>query len=234
MVSRRSHIVSYRYYLADTLSTTAARITSRCMNAEQPISERPVDSAAPPSASHIAEQIVHLARLVHGAATDQCLTPAQWTALRYFARANRFSRTPSAFSEFHATTRGTASQTVKSLITMGYLERHANEADARSTLIEVTPSGQTKLADDPLSALSQAIDQLPQTERSRFATLIGRLATTMARARAAPLFGNCSDCGHCDTADRGPAYCRCTQTLLHHDDMSALCVDFLPLNPHSR
>jgi hypothetical protein len=31
-------------------------------------------------------------------------------ALRFFARANSFSRTPSAFAEFQATTRGTASQ----------------------------------------------------------------------------------------------------------------------------
>jgi len=186
------------------------------------------------SASHVAEQIVHLARLVHGAASDQCMTPAQWTALRYFARANRFSRTPSAFSEFHATTRGTASQTVKSLIALGYLERHANEHDARSTLIEVTPAGQAKLGDDPLSALTDAINQLPGAERERFATLIGRLATTMARTRTAPLFGNCGDCGHCDTSGKGPAYCRCTQTLLHHEEMSALCVDFSPAAPRLR
>lgn len=177
---------------------------------------------------------MHLARLVHGAASDQCLTSAQWTALRYFARANRFSRTPSAFSEFHATTRGTASQTVKSLIALGYLERHANETDARSTLIEVTPAGLAKLANDPLSALTQAIALLPEGERNRFATLISGLATTMARARTAPLFGNCGDCGHCDTSGQGPAYCRCTQTLLHHEEMSALCVDFSPVGPRLR
>lgn len=203
------------------------------MNAE-PAQNRQDDSATPPPASQVAEQIVHLARLVHGAASDQCLTPAQWTALRYFARANRFSRTPSAFSEFHATTRGTASQTVKSLIALGYLERHANEADARSTLIEVTAEGRTKLGDDPLSALTQAIDHLPEAERKHFATLIARLATTMARARTAPLFGNCGECGHCDTSGTGPAYCRCTQTLLDQGEMSALCVDFSPAASRQR
>ena len=231
MISCRTFIVSYRYYLAGGLSTATVRLTSRCMNAE-PAQDR--DSATPPSASHVAEQIVHLARLVHGAASDQCLTPAQWTALRYFARANRFSRTPSAFSEFHATTRGTASQTVKSLIALGYLERHANEADARSTLIEVTAAGRAKLCDDPLCALTQAIDNLAESERKQFATLSARLATTMARARTAPLFGNCGDCGHCDTTGKGPAYCRCTQSLLAQDDMSALCVDFSPATPRLR
>jgi|SynMetStandDraft_2_1070026.scaffolds.fasta_scaffold04464_1 DNA-binding MarR family transcriptional regulator len=237
MISCRSFIVSYRYYLCEALSTASARLTSRSMTAE-PASKRQDDSATPGitpgSASHVAEQIVHLARLVHGAASDQCLTPAQWTALRYFARANRFSRTPSAFSEFHATTRGTASQTVKSLIALGYLERHTNEADARSTLIEVTATGREKLGDDPLSALTQAIDQLPEGARDQFASLIARLATTMARARTAPLFGNCGDCGHCDTTGKGPAYCRCTQTLLDRGEMTALCVDFSPAAPRLR
>jgi len=233
MFSFRIFIVSYRYYLAGTLSTAPARLTSRSMNAE-PAQNRQDDAATPPPASQVAEQIVHLARLVHGAASDQCLTPAQWTALRYFARANRFSRTPSAFSEFHATTRGTASQTVKSLIKIGYLERKANESDARSTLIEVTAAGHAKLCDDPLSALTQAIGHMPDSERKNFAALIAQLATTMARARTAPLFGNCGDCGHCDTTGTGPAYCRCTQTLLDQGDMSALCVDFSPAAPRLR
>src|SRR6516225_3490683 len=35
---------------------------------------------------------------------DGELSPAQWMALRYFARANPFSRTPSAFAAFQATT----------------------------------------------------------------------------------------------------------------------------------
>src|SRR5262249_11418773 len=61
----------------------------------------------------IAESIVHLGHIAQGDGFVAGRTPAQWTALRYFARANRFSRTPSAFAEFHGTTRGTASQTTK-------------------------------------------------------------------------------------------------------------------------
>ncbi|HKN41440.1 MAG TPA: hypothetical protein VJV87_00945, partial [Sphingomicrobium sp.] len=39
-----------------------------------------------------------------------------WMALRFFSRANSFSRTPSAFAEFQATTRGTATQAIKALL----------------------------------------------------------------------------------------------------------------------
>ena len=181
------------------------------------------------STALLAEQIVHLARLAHGAG-DTGLTPAQWTALRYFARANRFSRTPSAFSEFHATTRGTASQTVKSLIALGLLERRANEADGRSTLIDVTPKGRARLSRDPLADLSACIAALPEALRSNLSQSLGMLSTAMARARAAPLFGPCNGCNHCDTTRPGPAYCRCTQSLLDGADMDALCADYSPRN----
>jgi len=190
----------------------------------QPVPPKP----AHPGASHLAEQIVQLARLAHGAG-DTGLTPAQWTALRYFARANRFSRTPSAFSEFHATTRGTASQTVKSLIAMGFLTRCANEADGRSALIEVTATGRAKLAHDPLSDLAGCIAALPETQRAALGAALGGLATAMARARCAPVFGPCDGCSHCDTTQAGPAYCRCTQSLLDAGEMASICADFAPL-----
>lgn len=189
------------------------------------------ETNAQTSPCHTAELLVHVARLVHGAASDPSLTPAQWTALRYFASANRFSRTPSAFSEFHATTRGTASQTVKSLIAMGLLEKQANEADGRSALIEVTPAGRAKLAGDPLTDLTRCVRALPEAERVVFAETLVRLGSDLARLRAAPTFGQCGDCGHCDQEAPGGAYCRCTQSSLNGSDMSALCIDFAPATP---
>ncbi len=191
-------------------------------------------SPATDTPGHAAEQIVHLARLVHGGSADQDLTPAQWTALRYFARANRLSRTPSAFSEFHATTRGTASQTVKSLIALGFVERLAHESDGRSTLIEVTPAGHQKLRNDPLAALRTVIAALPPSERDSFEVTLTRLVTSLARQRTAPVFGKCGDCSHCDSSGNGPAYCNCTQSLLAEAEMGALCIDFSPAAPRLR
>ena len=204
----------------------------RCMSASEPAAALSDPDLPEPSVAdlsgRLSERLVHLARLVHGGASEHDLTPAQWTALRYFARANRFSRTPSAFSEFHATTRGTASQTVKSLIALGLLERHASDTDRRSTRIEVTPAGHARLSDDPLASLTEAIAALPDPERRAMAATLDRLTTAMTRTRATPVFGDCEDCSHCDTSRPGPAYCRCTQTLLDQAEMSALCVDFAP------
>ena len=46
----------------------------------------------------MAELALHLGHMASGEGLVKGLTPAQWTVLRYFARANRFTRTPSAFA----------------------------------------------------------------------------------------------------------------------------------------
>src|SRR5258708_29445701 len=84
------------------------------------------------SARETAELLLLAGRLVQAEGYDGELSPAQWIALRYFARANPFSRTPSAFAEFQATTRGTASQAIKALEAGGYLVRQRSKADGRS------------------------------------------------------------------------------------------------------
>src|SRR5260370_3041453 len=56
------------------------------------------------SARETAELLLQVGRLVQAEGYDGELSPAQWMALRFFARANSFSRTPSAFPEFQAPT----------------------------------------------------------------------------------------------------------------------------------
>lgn len=183
---------------------------------------------APAPGSDLADLVVHLARLgqscchAEGAAS---LTAAQWTALRYFARANRFSRTPSAFSEFHATTRGTASQTVRSLVAMGLLVRNSHETDGRSTVINVTKAGHEQLRADPLGDLRKVLAGLPEGAQTALAEALGRAITDLAHLRNTPVFGTCSDCTHCETGD-ATSYCHCTQSLLTPPEMNAICVDF--------
>jgi|SRR5271169_6343430 len=79
------------------------------------------------SARETAELLLQVGRLVQAESYDGELSPAQWMALRYFARANSFSRNPSAFAEFQATTRGTASQAIKALEADGYLVRQQSD-----------------------------------------------------------------------------------------------------------
>src|SRR6266536_3096318 len=103
------------------------------------------------SARETAELLLHAGRLVQAEGYDGDLSPAQWMALRYFARANPFSRNPSAFAEFQATTRGTASQAIKALEAGRYLVRQRSKTDGRSVSLRLTDKGKAALARDPLS-----------------------------------------------------------------------------------
>jgi DNA-binding MarR family transcriptional regulator len=93
------------------------------------------------SARETAELLVQVGRLVQAEGYDGELSPAQWMGLRFFARANQFSRNPSAFAEFQATTRGTATQTIKSLEAGRYLVRQRSKADRRSVSLRLTSKG---------------------------------------------------------------------------------------------
>lgn len=93
-----------------------------------------------PAALQAAQLIDRLERLARGADTGGAVNPAQWTALRYLARANRFSRTPAALAEFMQSTRGTVSQTLIALEHKSLLTRTQNERDRRSIDLALTPN----------------------------------------------------------------------------------------------
>ena len=113
-----------------------------------------------------AELLLLVGRLVQAEGYHGDLSPAQWMALRFFARANPFSRTPSAFAEFRATTRGTASQAIKALETSGYLVRQRSEADGRSVSLRLTDKGHEAVAHDPFEVLVRAVDSLDAEEQT--------------------------------------------------------------------
>ncbi len=137
------------------------------------------------SARETAELLLLLGRLVRAEGYHGDLSPAQWIALRFFARANSFSRTPSAFAEFQATTRGTATQTIKALETGGYLVRQRSEADGRSVSLRLTDKGHEAVARDPFEVLVGAVDSLDAQEQTAMHHALHQVLTTVAASGAA-------------------------------------------------
>ena len=56
-----------------------------------------------------------LARIMRAREHEGGLNPAQWEALRYLSRANRFSDSPGALTRYLGATKGTISQTLMAL-----------------------------------------------------------------------------------------------------------------------
>src|SRR4030081_1520463 len=155
------------------------------------------------SARETAELLVQVGRLVQAEGYDGELSPAQWMALRFFARANQFSRNPSAFAEFQATTRGTATQTIKSLDAGGYLVRQPSKADRRSVSLRLTSKGKKALARDPFEVLVRAVDSLDTTERTAMRRALHQVLSPLATSDARRQIGVCQDCTHFGREKRG-------------------------------
>ena len=184
----------------------------------------------------IAELVLRLGCIASGEGPVKGLTPAQWTVLRYFARANRFSRTPSAFAAFHGTTRGTASQMIKKLETQGYLTRTRSEADGRSTRLDLTDKARAVLVNDRFAALVRAADALPPGVRGDFANALQRMLGQVASERGKPPFGTCASCKHLEgdggcPEGQAPYACGFASGPLHLEEIDELCIYFAPGKP---
>jgi DNA-binding MarR family transcriptional regulator len=192
------------------------------------------------SARETAELLLQVGRLVQTEGYDGELSPAQWMALRFFARANPFSRTPSAFAEFQATTRGTATQAIKALEAGGYLVRQPFKRDGRSVSLRLTSKGKKTLARDPFEVLVRAVDSLDATERTAMRRALNQVLSTLATSGARRCFGVCQDCTHlgremcADLQSTGPsaAECQLLGVPIQPEDAGLLCVHFQPVNDH--
>jgi DNA-binding MarR family transcriptional regulator len=154
-------------------------------------------------------------------------------ALRYFSRANRFSRTVSAFAEFHATTRGTASQTVKGLVKQGYLARIPSDTDGRSARVDLTENAKSILARDPYEVVVDAAEALPGRLRGQLVKLLERMLRHVARQRRRPSFGICASCAHLRSDEhRRRDQCRYQCGLLNEplaaEEIEQICISFEP------
>lgn len=178
----------------------------------------------------IAELVNRLGRAVHCLQFAQGLNPAQWEALRYMARANRYSRTPSALAAYLGTTKGTASQTVKALEAKGYLKRQPEPADRRVCRLMLTEAGTRLLERDPIRQIGASLAGAGLEVEETLAQL-DRLMRGMQNTCGMRSFGVCQCCEHfgCDraTADPGgPHRCGLTGEPLSEVEKTRICVNF--------
>ncbi len=169
---------------------------------------------------HIRELINRLARLDAASAWAGDLNPTQRAVLGYLGRANRFSRSPSHVAEYLGTTRGTVSQSFKSLLQKGYVTEYRSAQDKRTISFELTSRGadiarQTGGLENSISELET--DQIHGLQASLSAILKGLLRQNGGRA-----FGVCSSCIHFKTADVG-GFCTLLSEPLSTEETSLIC-----------
>ena len=142
--------------------------------------ERSQTAHAPGAVSRaLAELMDQISRLNDSASFVHGLNPAQWAALRFFAEANPQVRTTTAFARYHATTKGTASKSVRALERKGFLTRERSIHDGRAAILEVTEHGRRLLREDPLNDLARCMDGLSDQQRFTLAETLETVVRTM-------------------------------------------------------
>lgn len=179
----------------------------------------------------VAELVEQLGHCACSQAFRGGLNPAQWSALRYIERANRFSRTVSGFAQYHGTTRGTASQTIRALVQKGYLRRRPTRHDQRSFRLELTDQARRALGADPIGEFVTAAGALPPEQCTALARGLRAMLEQVLEKRSRRPFGVCTSCEHLLPAN-GPGgtcaghQCRLQDEALDEHDLDRICVDF--------
>jgi DNA-binding MarR family transcriptional regulator len=184
-----------------------------------------------PNRANIAELVDRLGRIAHSLQFSCGLNPAQWEALRFLARANRYSSTPSALAEYLGTTKGTVSQTLIALEAKGFIRRKRCLDDRRSVKLSLTASGRDMLEKDPIRMLDAVGDNMSAAERRALTDGMCRLIDSLNRAQGSPAFGVCSHCSYHSAAggragDGAPCYCGYTNEPLSEEETRKICVNF--------
>ena len=177
----------------------------------------------------IAWPLERLARVLRAREHEDGLTPAQREALRYLARANRFSNTPGALTRYLGATKGTISQTVMALERKGLIAKAARDAK-KSVRLTLTDKGREALADDPWVQLEHAVDELGGKTRRRMQRGMEELLAREVTRGGLASFGICSSCRFFRERGRegdamGPNLCMLFEVALSGEDAGRICIE---------
>ena len=177
----------------------------------------------------IAWPLERLARVLRAREHEDGLTPAQREALRYLARANRFSNTPGALTRYLGATKGTISQTVMALERKGLIAKAARDAK-KSVRLTLTDKGREALADDPWVQLEHAVDELGGKTRRRMQRGMEELLAREVTRGGLASFGICSSCRFFRERGRegdvmGPNLCMLFEVALSSEDAGRICIE---------
>lgn len=146
------------------------------------------------------------------------LTDAQCAALEYLAQANRFSRSPSVIADYLATTRGTASQTLKALAEKGLIAEEEAEGDRRQRRYGLTESGRAMVAG------WLAVPGGADTDVALRAARV--LLQSLVAATGGKTFGLCRNCRYHAVGAGGVPACSLLKITLALEEVGQLCHEF--------
>lgn len=179
---------------------------------------------------HTAALIERIGRLLSTEAHVEGLLPVQWEALRYLQRANRFSTNAAALTAYLGLTKGTVSQTLKTLESKNLVKKRVNSNDRRSNHLSLTAKGRKLLSRDPLAATVDALAELGNSTQKTLDDGLQALLSARIASQGRQAFGQCRDCRFFARrhADGNPHYCQLLNEPLAASESLAICFEQRP------
>jgi DNA-binding MarR family transcriptional regulator len=174
---------------------------------------------------HFMQCLCRLARSERRArAGGEPLLPVHLEALAYLDRANRYSNTPQALSEYLGSTKGTVSQSLLLLHKRGLIERRPDAQDGRVVRLSLSAEGRRTLVaaglgDDWLNAAAD----LPPAQVETAVTVLGEILLRLQRSRGGRSFGVCRSCRMFRRGGPGLYRCGLTGEPLSETDATKIC-----------
>ncbi|QPJ62956.1 MAG: MarR family transcriptional regulator [Candidatus Nitronauta litoralis] len=161
------------------------------------------------------------------AGIDYDLHPIQLNALFYLHRCNRYSDTHQGVSDYFGLTKGTVSQTLKSLESKGLIQKKKDMADGRVFHLKVTSEG-IKVIEKflPTQTGEKALKKLPERTQKQLLENLRLLLQAMQKSNAMRPFGICRNCRFNQKKGAGRYFCGLTEEALSRTDIELLCREY--------
>ena len=174
--------------------------------------------------------VERLGRYLSNSGHSHNLKPVQWEILRYLAKANRFSRSPSAVTQYLGITKGTVSQSITTLQSKGLLDKVLSATDKRSVSLALTNQGQALVAQDPSEYFDQALASMPPQDLAQATQTLQTLLTESLKKAGNQPFGQCQTCTHfrSQVSNGQPHFCALLNVPLNEQDAELICVEQQP------
>ncbi|QLE84169.1 winged helix-turn-helix transcriptional regulator [Shewanella sp. Scap07] len=158
-------------------------------------------------------------------ATKCGLQPVQVEVLHYLVSCNQFSNTLMSVVDYLGQTKGTVSQTIKSLEAKGFIEKIPDKHDKRTVRLWVTQKGK-KLIEQELPGMpfTEALESLDTESQSSLTKSLSALNSALLKTNNMDTFGVCRTCIHNEKHANG-YFCRLLNIDLTEDETDKICKE---------